>query len=110
MNCQPKVKIPCHFVTTANQNRDKLSPLLLVYLMKRVETIWTSVIIWGHLTFVGAFIKKVFIVFKQKLRRWVGNCHRWGDKQSKPLTVVGGSADYRFWRWKEKSSDAYIVF
>ena len=26
----------------------------------------------------------------QKLRRWAGNCHRLGNKQSKPLTVVGG--------------------
>jgi hypothetical protein len=44
-NCQPKVKIPRPFVTPANQNRDKQSPLLHVYLMQRVKTIWTRVII-----------------------------------------------------------------
>jgi hypothetical protein len=44
-NCQPKVKIPRLFVTPANQKRDKQSPLLHVYLMQHVETIWTSVII-----------------------------------------------------------------
>jgi hypothetical protein len=37
---QPKSKIPCHLVTPANQNQDKQSPLLHVYLMQRVETIW----------------------------------------------------------------------
>jgi hypothetical protein len=54
-----KFIIPHHFVTPDNQNRDKQSPLLAglddVYLMQCVETMWTNVMIWGHLTFVGAY-------------------------------------------------------
>jgi hypothetical protein len=61
-NSQPKFKIPRHFVTPANQNRDKQSPLLHVYLLQRVETMWTSVIIWGHLTFVSTFSHIYFIL------------------------------------------------
>jgi hypothetical protein len=55
--CQLKVKISRHFVTAANRNRDEQSPLLHVYLKQHVETIWTSIIIWGQLTFVEAFIE-----------------------------------------------------
>jgi hypothetical protein len=28
-----------------------------MFTLQRVKTIWTGVIIWGHVTFVGAFIE-----------------------------------------------------
>jgi hypothetical protein len=56
MNFQPEFKILRHSIKPANQNQDKQSPLLHVYLMQHDKTIWIRVITWGHLTFVGAFI------------------------------------------------------
>jgi hypothetical protein len=73
-------------------------------LMQRVETI--SVIIWGHLTFVGAITTLIdqlrvgfHHVHNQKVRRWVGG----GETFDRTLSEA--DSQLRNSGWKEKSSE-----